>query len=65
MMAAFPLAQEVDAIETEVKTMEKNVTKINAILSSMDSESTSGEEQLQYCQVNTVKFALASPLRSF
>ncbi|XP_041951730.1 nesprin-2-like isoform X2 [Alosa sapidissima] len=45
------VAEEVDAIEKEVKTMEKNVTKINTILSSMDTENASGNEQLQYCQV--------------
>nr|XP_023668622.1 nesprin-2-like isoform X2 [Paramormyrops kingsleyae] len=44
-------AAEVDAIETEVKVMEKNVTKIRAILSSLDSESVSPEEHMRDWQV--------------
>ncbi|XP_048840966.1 nesprin-2 isoform X14 [Brienomyrus brachyistius] len=44
-------AAGVDAIEAEVKFMEKNVTKIRAILSSLDSESASPEEHLRDWQV--------------
>ncbi|CAB1343035.1 unnamed protein product [Coregonus sp. 'balchen'] len=43
--------QEVDAIEAEVKTMEKNVTKIRAILSSADTLDISLEEHLHNWQV--------------
>uniref|UniRef100_A0AAY5KVL8 KASH domain-containing protein n=1 Tax=Esox lucius TaxID=8010 RepID=A0AAY5KVL8_ESOLU len=42
---------EVDAIEAEVKTMEKNVTKIRAILSSTDALNVSFEEHLHNRQV--------------
>ncbi|XP_052326819.1 nesprin-2 isoform X7 [Oncorhynchus keta] len=42
---------EVDAIEAEVKTMEKNVTKIRAILSSTDTLDISLEEHLHNRQV--------------
>ncbi|XP_071226495.1 nesprin-2a isoform X1 [Salvelinus alpinus] len=42
---------EVDAIEAEVKTMEKNVTKIRAILSSADTLDISLEEHLHNRQV--------------
>ncbi|XP_036841097.1 nesprin-2 isoform X1 [Oncorhynchus mykiss] len=42
---------EVDAIEAEVKTMEKNVTKIRAILSSTDTLDISLEEHLNNRQV--------------
>lgn len=40
-----------DAIEAEVKTMEKNVTKIRAILSSADTLDISLEEHLHNRQV--------------
>ncbi|XP_051500897.1 nesprin-2-like [Myxocyprinus asiaticus] len=45
------LADEMDAIETEVKTMEKNLTKIRTILSMTDTENISPEEHLQNRQV--------------
>ncbi|XP_030628013.1 nesprin-2a [Chanos chanos] len=44
-------AAEMDAIETEVKAMEKNVSKIRAILSSMDTDTIYPEEHLQHRQV--------------
>lgn len=40
-----------DAIEMEVKTMEKNVTKIRTILSTTDTENISPEEHLEDIQV--------------
>lgn len=40
-----------DAIETEVKTMEANLKKIRAILSTNDTENTSPEEHLQNREV--------------
>ncbi|KAG7461305.1 hypothetical protein MATL_G00208680 [Megalops atlanticus] len=52
-----PLAQlqytaaEVVAMETEVKVMEKNVTKIRTILSSIDTASITPEEHLRNRQV--------------
>ncbi|KAK6295335.1 hypothetical protein J4Q44_G00345610 [Coregonus suidteri] len=45
------ITPEVDAIEAEVKTMEKNVTKIRAILSSADTLDISLEEHLHNWQV--------------
>ncbi|KAJ8410368.1 hypothetical protein AAFF_G00203490 [Aldrovandia affinis] len=44
-------ASEVEAIEGEVKLMEKNVTKIRTILSSIDTASISPEEHLRNRQV--------------
>ncbi|KAL6486315.1 hypothetical protein MHYP_G00057070 [Metynnis hypsauchen] len=44
-------AAEMDAIEAEVKTTEKNVTKIRTILSTVDTEDISLEEHLQNRQV--------------
>lgn len=40
-----------DAIEMEVKTMEKNITKIRTILSTTDTENISPEEHLEDIQV--------------
>lgn len=40
-----------DAIETEVKTMEKNIAKIRTILSTTDTENISPEESLDHIQV--------------
>ncbi|XP_077075807.1 nesprin-2a [Siphateles boraxobius] len=45
------LAAEMDAIETEVKTMEKNIAKIRTILSTTDTENISPEEYLEDMQV--------------
>ncbi|KAJ8009226.1 hypothetical protein DPEC_G00086690 [Dallia pectoralis] len=45
------IALEVDAVEMEVKTMEKNVTKIRAILSATDTLNVSLEEHLHNRQV--------------
>ncbi|XP_028858074.1 nesprin-2a isoform X4 [Denticeps clupeoides] len=45
------VAEEVDAIEAEVKTMEKNVSKIRTILSTMDTGHISSEEHLRNRQV--------------
>ncbi|KAF4099427.1 hypothetical protein G5714_019553 [Onychostoma macrolepis] len=45
------LAAEMDAIEAEVKTMEKNMTKIRTILSATDTENISPEEHLENIQV--------------
>ncbi|XDV42021.1 hypothetical protein PO909_010774 [Leuciscus waleckii] len=45
------LAAEMDAIETEVKTMEKNIAKIRTILSTTDTENISPEEYLDDIQV--------------
>nr|XP_021324291.1 nesprin-2-like isoform X1 [Danio rerio] len=45
------LAAEMDAIEAEVKTMEKNVTKIRTILSASDTQNISPEEHLENIQV--------------
>ncbi|XP_017539502.1 nesprin-2 isoform X2 [Pygocentrus nattereri] len=44
-------AAEMDAIEAEVKTTEKNVTKIRTILSTVGTEDISLEEHLQNRQV--------------
>ncbi|CAL8314621.1 unnamed protein product [Lota lota] len=44
-------ATEIDAMELEVKTMEKNVMKIRSILSSMSSSNISEAERLQSRQV--------------
>lgn len=40
-----------DAIETEVKTMEKSIAKIRTILSTTDTENISPEECLDDIQV--------------
>ncbi|XP_016149734.1 nesprin-2-like [Sinocyclocheilus grahami] len=45
------LAAEMDAIEAEVKTMEKNITKIRTILSATDTENIFPEEHLENIQV--------------
>ncbi|XP_051511030.1 LOW QUALITY PROTEIN: nesprin-2-like [Myxocyprinus asiaticus] len=45
------LADEMDAIEAEVKMMEKNLTKIRTILSTTDTQNISPEEHLQNRQV--------------
>ncbi|TRY94947.1 hypothetical protein DNTS_013096, partial [Danionella cerebrum] len=45
------LAAEMDAIEAEVKTMEKNVAKIRTILSTTDAEYITPEEHLENLQV--------------
>ncbi|XP_059369612.1 nesprin-2-like [Carassius carassius] len=45
------LAAEMDAIEAEVKEMEKNITKIRRILSATDTENISPEEHLENIQV--------------
>ncbi|XP_067239730.1 nesprin-2-like isoform X4 [Chanodichthys erythropterus] len=45
------LAAEMDAIEMEVKTMEKNISKIRTILSTTDTENISPEEHLEDIQV--------------
>ncbi|KAK7133211.1 hypothetical protein R3I94_015172 [Phoxinus phoxinus] len=45
------LAAEMDAIETEVKRMEKNIDKIRTILSTTDTENISPEEYLEDIQV--------------
>ncbi|XP_056337531.1 nesprin-2 isoform X2 [Danio aesculapii] len=45
------LAAEMDAIEAEVKTMEKNVTKIRTILSASDTQNITPEEHLENIQV--------------
>ncbi|XP_051954461.1 nesprin-2-like [Xyrauchen texanus] len=45
------LADEMDAIEAEVKIMEKNLTKIRTILSTTDTQNISPEEYLQNRQV--------------
>ncbi|XP_036438507.1 LOW QUALITY PROTEIN: nesprin-2 [Colossoma macropomum] len=45
------VAAEMDAIEAEVKTTEKNVTKIQTILSTVDTEDIPLEEHLQNRQV--------------
>ncbi|XP_016380976.1 nesprin-2-like [Sinocyclocheilus rhinocerous] len=45
------LAAEMDAIEAEVKTMEKNITKIRTILSATDTENIFPEEHLKNIQV--------------
>ncbi|XP_052390559.1 nesprin-2 isoform X4 [Carassius gibelio] len=45
------LAAEMDAIEAEVKTMEKNISKIRTILSTSDTENISPEEHLENIQV--------------
>ncbi|XP_043093802.1 nesprin-2 isoform X3 [Puntigrus tetrazona] len=45
------LAAEMDAIEAEVKTMERNITKIRTILSATDTENISPEEHLENIQV--------------
>ncbi|XP_046692457.1 nesprin-2-like isoform X2 [Silurus meridionalis] len=44
-------AAEIDAIEAEVKTMEKSVTKIKSILSTVETEEVPPEEHLQNRQV--------------
>ncbi|XP_072538856.1 nesprin-2a isoform X2 [Salminus brasiliensis] len=44
-------AAEMDAIEAEVKTMEKNLTKIRTILSTVDTEDIPLEEHLHNRQV--------------
>ncbi|XP_052441872.1 nesprin-2-like isoform X3 [Carassius gibelio] len=45
------LAAEMDAIEAEVKDMEKNITKIRRILSATDTGNISPEEHLENIQV--------------
>ncbi|GAA6103692.1 nesprin-2 [Tachysurus ichikawai] len=44
-------AEEMDAIETEVKTMEKSITQIKSILSTVETEEIPPEEHLQNRQV--------------
>lgn len=44
-----------DAIEAEVKTMEKNISKIRTILSATDTENISPEEHLENIQVLYIK----------
>lgn len=43
-----------DAIEAEVKTMEKSISKIRSILSTVETEDIPPEEHLQNRQANPV-----------
>ena len=53
-----------ESIEAELKAMEKNVSKIRAILSSVDSPEVSLEEHLRNRQVRHLRFVV-SHSRSF